>query len=86
MPNSYAFLFWQEYRPNTRPDVGVGSLPDGRDYYRHALSYHLTDPKATAEEIHAMGVAEVHRIAEEMDEVRYRLSDFPEIFLRVLVK
>nr|WBW70121.1 venom protein [Lampona murina] len=58
-----------EYRPNARTGVGVGSLPSGQEYYRQQLSYHLTDQGITAEEIHAMGLSEVERIAEEMAEV-----------------
>lgn len=62
----------QEYRPNTRADIGVSSLPNGREYYRHVLSYYLTDPKVTAEEIYALGVSEVERIADEMEEVNIK--------------
>lgn len=58
-----------EYRPNTRPEIGVGSLPGGRDFYRHELVHYLSDNGVTAEEIHSMGVAEVERIAKEMEEV-----------------
>lgn len=63
-----------EYQPNSRQEIGVSSLPDGHEYYRHQLSYHLTDPKVTAEEIHAVGLAEVERIAEEMNEVIHSLG------------
>lgn len=58
-----------EYRAHVRPDIGVSSLPNGRDFYQHELSYHLTDASATAEQIHQMGLQEVERISKEMDEV-----------------
>ncbi|GFQ93194.1 uncharacterized protein TNCT_610561, partial [Trichonephila clavata] len=58
-----------EYRAHARPGIGVSSLPNGRDFYQHELSYHLSDSSATAEQIHRMGLEEVERISKEMDEV-----------------
>lgn len=64
-----SFSFSQEYRLSARAGIGVDSLPDGREYYVKELSYHLTDPGATPEEVHAMGLGEVQRISREMEEV-----------------
>lgn len=64
----------EEYIPNTRAEIGVSSLPGGRDFYQSELSFYLTDSTVTAEEIHAMGEAEVLRIAKEMDEVIHSLG------------
>ncbi|GFV96823.1 uncharacterized protein TNCV_4350361 [Trichonephila clavipes] len=58
-----------EYRAHARPEIGVSSLPNGRDFYQHELSYHLSDSNVTAEQIHRMGLQEVERISKEMDEV-----------------
>ncbi|GFY47789.1 uncharacterized protein TNIN_223681 [Trichonephila inaurata madagascariensis] len=58
-----------EYRAHARPEIGVSSLPNGRDFYQHELSYHLSDSSVTAEQIHRMGLQEVERISKEMDEV-----------------
>ncbi|KAF8788723.1 hypothetical protein HNY73_006732 [Argiope bruennichi] len=58
-----------EYRLHTRPGIGVSTLPNGRDFYRQELAYHLTDTGVTPEQIHNMGLREVERITKEMDEV-----------------
>lgn len=63
-----------EYRPNARPEIGVGSLPGGREFYRQELVLHLTENGVTAEQIHAMGLAEVERIAGDMIEVIHSLG------------
>ncbi|KAG8189984.1 hypothetical protein JTE90_001441 [Oedothorax gibbosus] len=59
----------EEYSLHVRPGIGVGSLPNGREFYIHSLSYHLTDTNVTPEEIHQVGLQEVQRITEEMNEV-----------------
>ena len=56
------------YIPNARETTGMGALPDGEAWYRHAVeSYTTTDLRP--EEIHALGLAEVARIRAEMEVV-----------------
>ena len=58
--------------PNTRPGLGINSLPNGEDLYRAALKFH-TDLDIPPEEIHEIGKKEVARIAGQMRQVRYKL-------------
>lgn len=58
-----------EYSLKLRPEIGIGSLSNGKEIYSHELSYHLSDDNVTAEEIHAMGLSEVQRITTEMENV-----------------
>jgi uncharacterized protein (DUF885 family) len=65
---------------------GVGSLPNGADYY-NAMLYLQTTTTMTADEIHALGLREVARIRGEMEAVKARtgftgtLEDF-FVFMR----
>jgi len=47
---------------------GVWRLPDGEAFYQAAITQHTTT-EMTADEIHAIGLAEVERIGEEMDAI-----------------
>lgn len=62
-----------EYVPRARTSVGWSALPQGSDWYRHQIRVQTTT-SLTAEEIHAIGLAEVARIRAEMDAVRRRLG------------
>jgi uncharacterized protein (DUF885 family) len=57
-----------EYIPRTRTTVGLAALPDGRAWYDHLVRASTTTD-LTAEEIHAIGLAEVARIHREMEGV-----------------
>jgi uncharacterized protein (DUF885 family) len=46
--------------------AGVGRLPDGAAYYREALKMSTTTDY-TPEQVHALGLSEVERVAAEMD-------------------
>ena len=48
---------------------GVWALPDGLDYYAHRLQLMTTLP-LSADEIHAIGLAEVERLRAEMEAVK----------------
>ena len=56
------------YLPACRDTVGALHLPDGTEWYDHALRVHTTTAM-TAGEIHDTGLAEVRRIRAEMLEV-----------------
>jgi len=56
--------------PNTRPQLGIGSLPQGKDNYRACLYFH-TSVNISAEEVHEQGLAEVSRIEKLIKQVKY---------------
>ncbi|HEV3074536.1 MAG TPA: DUF885 domain-containing protein [Thermoanaerobaculia bacterium] len=57
-----------EYLPHARATIGASELPDGRAYYAHQIR-HFTTLDLSPEEIHRIGLAEVERIAGEMQAV-----------------
>jgi uncharacterized protein (DUF885 family) len=71
----------RDYLPMTRDSVGLWALPDGEAWYRHQIRKH-TSTDMTADEIHALGRAEMARIRGEiigvMDELDFKgdLADF----------
>lgn len=56
------------YRAAARPRIGIDSIPQGRAYFDFLLRYYTTT-NLSAEEIHALGLAEVRRIRAEMERV-----------------
>ena len=62
-------FFEDEYRPAARTSIAATDLPDGKAYYADLVRYYTTLPGATAEEVHATGVAEVARIRTEMETI-----------------
>ncbi|MDK1289942.1 DUF885 domain-containing protein [Pseudoalteromonas umbrosa] len=48
--------------------VGIWSQPNGEAFYQHAITY-LADSDMTAQQIHDIGLAEVARITQRMDEI-----------------
>lgn len=72
----------REYVPGARTSVGWSALPQGAAWYRHQIRVQTTSD-LTAEQIHAIGLAEVARIRAEMDAVRRRVGftgDLPAFF------
>jgi uncharacterized protein (DUF885 family) len=61
-------FFNEQYLPACRLSIGIADTPDGPAFYRERIAYHTTTT-LTAEEIHAIGLAEVARIRAEMDKV-----------------
>jgi uncharacterized protein (DUF885 family) len=61
-------FFNDSYLPACRQSVGIADTPDGPAFYRELIAYHTTTT-LTANEIHAIGLAEVKRIRGEMDKV-----------------
>jgi uncharacterized protein (DUF885 family) len=62
-------FFDGEYAPAARKSIGATDLPDGKAYYADLVRYFTTLPDATAERIHATGLAEVARIRAEMEAI-----------------
>ncbi len=57
-----------EYQANARPQVGIGTTPDGRAYYGSLVRY-FTTLDLTPDEVHQIGLDEVKRIRAEMEEI-----------------
>lgn len=68
-------IAWIEVDIENSPAVstGVGSLPDGEDYYSERL-FASTTTDLTADEIHEYGLSEVARIRQEMEEIKSRVG------------
>lgn len=60
--------YFEEIAPRATSNDGAWSLPDGEAFYAHRV-YANTTTTMTADEIHALGLAEVERIAGEMDAI-----------------
>ena len=58
-----------EYLPNTRPGIGISSVPNGAEFYEQCLKFHTSSEKYTAAKIHEIGLAEVKRIEADMKKV-----------------
>ncbi|HVS31206.1 MAG TPA: DUF885 domain-containing protein [Thermoanaerobaculia bacterium] len=61
-------FFRNEYLPGARTTIGASELPNGRAYYAHKIR-EFTTLDHSADQIHRMGLAEVDRIALEMNAV-----------------
>ncbi len=71
-----------EYLPKTRETSGIGSLPQGNDYYTYLVRVSTTTNK-TPEEIYQTGLKEVARIRHTMDSVKNAVGfkgDLPAFF------
>ncbi|CAM1346671.1 DUF885 domain-containing protein [Tenacibaculum crassostreae] len=58
-----------DYLNAGREDSGVDGVPQGKEYYQHAIKNYTTT-NMTADEIHELGLKEVARILAEMEKVK----------------
>ncbi len=75
-------FFINDYLPNTRTTIAASDAPDGRAYYDFLARYYTTTP-LSSEQIHAIGLKEVARLREAMEEVKTQTSfkgTMPEFF------
>ncbi len=63
----------EEYLPASRSEVGIWSVPDGRERYAFHVR-HFTTTKLSPDEIHKVGLGELAKIRAEMVEVMGRLG------------
>ncbi|WP_088331074.1 DUF885 domain-containing protein [Lacimicrobium sp. SS2-24] len=63
----YNFLV-NDYIPGAKDDIAAKSWPDGADYYENRARYYTT-LNMSADEIHQLGLKEVQRIREDMQQV-----------------
>jgi len=70
LPTYQAFydFMTQEYIPNTRENIAANSLPDGDAFYENRVRYYTT-LNMTSAEVHELGLKEVKRIRQEMEQV-----------------
>jgi uncharacterized protein (DUF885 family) len=61
----FTTFFEKVYLPACRQDVGISSLPNGKEYYQHLIGY-FTTTEMTPDEIHELGKQEVARNRAEM--------------------
>ena len=54
--------------PKTRPGLGIGSLPNGRENYKACLLFH-TSTDISPEDVHKKGLSEVARIEKVVRQV-----------------
>ena len=62
-------FFEEEYFPNTRKGLGVGTIKNGKEFYQNRINYYTTSTKYTADDIHKIGLQEVARIKAEMQKI-----------------
>ena len=75
-----------EYMPSTRSTTGAKDLPNGAEFYEQRIKYYTT-LELTPDSIHRLGLQEVARIKNEMDQIISEVGfdgTFPEFltFLR----
>jgi uncharacterized protein (DUF885 family) len=63
----------EEYLPAARNSIGLGGMKGGAALYRRLIASHTTLP-LEPEAVHALGLAEVMRIRQEMEAVKDRLG------------
>jgi uncharacterized protein (DUF885 family) len=62
-----------DYEPHARPEPGISTTPGGDAAYRLAIRM-MTTLDATADEVHAFGLADLTSIEAEKDEIARRLG------------
>ena len=62
-------FFENEYFPNTRKDLGISTIPNGKEFYQNRINYFTTSSQYSADDIYQIGLNEVARIKEEMQKI-----------------
>ncbi|TMM28728.1 DUF885 domain-containing protein [Polaribacter aestuariivivens] len=62
-------FFEEEYFPNTRKGLGVGTIKNGKAFYQNRINFYTTSTQYTADDIHNIGLKEVARIKAEMQKI-----------------
>jgi uncharacterized protein (DUF885 family) len=62
-----------EYLPKARTTTGINALPDGDKYYNYLIRFWTTTTKSP-DEIYNIGLAEVKRIHQEMEQLKTTLN------------
>lgn len=69
LPEHRSFIAFMEseYLPAARPNLGISSVPGGREYYQYLVRAYTTT-EMSPEDIHALGLSEVVRIRAAMEQ------------------
>ncbi|MDO6744586.1 DUF885 domain-containing protein [Tenacibaculum soleae] len=62
-----------DYLAAGRETSGISAIPNGKEYYQHAIKNYTTT-NMTADEIHTLGLSEVARILAEMEKVKTQVG------------
>ncbi len=75
VPGYRKFLAFMEteYVPRARGSIGASALPRGREFYRHRVRQ-FTTLDVMPDEVHQLGLSEVKRIRQEMDQIIAKLN------------
>jgi uncharacterized protein (DUF885 family) len=68
-----ALFLKTEYLPHARNSTGINSLPEGNKYYAYLVKFWTTTDK-TPDEICKVGIAEVNRIRNKMEQIKSSLQ------------
>ncbi|MBW8190960.1 DUF885 domain-containing protein [Neiella marina] len=66
-------FFVDRYIPNARDSIAVSDTPDGADFYANRVR-HYTTRDLTVEQVHQLGLEEVDRIRQEMQQIINELA------------
>ena len=70
---SMAFYLKSNYLAAGRESSGISDIPNGKEYYDHAIKFYTTT-NMSADEIHELGLKEVARILAEMEKVKQQVG------------
>jgi uncharacterized protein (DUF885 family) len=73
----FAKFVREDYAPHGRTEAGVWSLPNGDEYYAYLVKTSTTT-SLTPQEIHELGLAQVHEIEARMNEAATKLG-YPDL-------
>ena len=62
-------FFESEYLPKTRTTLGSSDTPNGEAYYQNRINFYTTSTQYSADDIHQIGLNEVARIKEQMEQI-----------------
>ena len=62
-------FFETEYLPTTRTTLGASDTPNGNAYYQNRINFYTTSTQYTPDDIHQIGLNEVARIKEQMEQI-----------------
>ena len=64
----------KEYLPNCLNEGGLANLPNGKEEYQYLINYYTTLNNYTPEKIHKLGLSEVKRITNELNNIKKNLG------------
>lgn len=68
-----SYFFKDQYIPASRTTDGIDAIPDGKAYYQYLVKFY-TSTDMTPDEVYELGLIEVARIREEMEQVKTKVG------------